>query len=148
MGPPCSGKTTYANKEIAKGFSTVRVGRDYLRYMLQNRGFCNKSMELHIGIIQDELTKKFLDDDYDIILDNTHCKYEYIQQVIDRFGDRARIVVVVFNVPKWKLKLRNYIRCIKTRVWIPLRVIDTMHKNFIEAKKKVQKDISLTLIAE
>lgn len=138
-GPPCSGKSTLSKKMLKENKHLTRVNKDSFRWMLRNEGYCHYSVENIIEGAQIQLVHKLLDEGKDVILDNTHCKVKYMQQVESNFKDKAVIEVILLDVPYWQLLLRNVWRCITQRIWIPKHVIKNMKKNFADVKKYLDK---------
>lgn len=140
IGPPCSGKSTWAKKFI-KTTHFMRVNKDEIRKMLKGDGKFNNQVEL----LATNLTNKMIDDcetlGCNVVLDNTHCKIKYLSTIRGLFP-KAEIKIKLFDQPLWKLKLRNRIRFIKTGVWIPDDVINTMYKNFERLKFVLSYTIS------
>lgn len=129
-GPPCSGKSTYA-KELAKGKDCIRVNRDELRIMIKGHYVCNNTIaEKIINKLIHIMIDEAILNNQDIVVDATHCKFSYMKDILDSYGTICPFKVVLFDVPTWKLKMRNVLRYMKTGIWIPTKVIDNMVKNF------------------
>lgn len=137
VGPPCSGKSTEADRILKEEPNTLRVNRDSFRYMLRNEGFCNYNIENIITGLMDKAIDKALEGGYDVIIDNTHCKLKYINDITKKYSGKASVVLYTIQCPLWRLRLRNVIRYIKKGVWIPDKVIISMHKNFKNLLKEL-----------
>lgn len=130
VGPPASGKSSYVRKKLRQDI--IRVNQDDLRDMLKAGKYkYNAYLERHIFETNCQIVQSFLDKDYDVILDNTHCNLKTVNKILQKFEDKAYIQFVLFCEPLWKLKVRNVLRFIKTfgKAWIPVKVIENMNKN-------------------
>jgi predicted kinase len=134
VGIPCSGKSAWARKQI--GFYIH--SRDIIREQLFGKTYKqNKFDEGTVNVLYNKyLNEWFIDFNIDMILDNTHCKEPYIDDIIRRFKDHCPIRVVYFEIPLWKARLRNYIRWLKTGKWIPNDVMNSMYKNYQKINRK------------
>lgn len=138
IGPPCSGKSTFCKERLRKSSKTVRINRDCYRDMLRKPASYkfNRSLENSIYLNQHQLALECLNNGYDVILDNTHCDLKTLKEVFTGFKDHAEIKFIGFDVPLWKLKLRNILRTIKKgpRALIPIHVIESMYNKFQKLK--------------
>lgn len=142
VGPPNSGKTTWTKNFIGQNKDYVKISRDDLRQSLFNSWVVSHKMENVITELQDQLIETLIKNNVNIILDNTHCKFKYIQEVIDKFGDRCDIVFKVFDVDTHTLLARNEYRGKIDGKYIPDTVMENMIDNFNELKKSFDfKDI-------
>lgn len=128
VGPPLAGKSTWAKGFVKRNPEYVRVNRDDLRYMLKDSLRVGSDREALITRISESIVKESLESGNKVILDNTHCKNKYIEEICAKFPNE-QYIVVYFIEPMWKLKLRNILRWIKTGKWIPPHVIDQMDIN-------------------
>ena len=78
-GVPGSGKTTKANSYVNKGFK--KVGKDELRRMINNYSLDN-SDENMVNRIQEDTIRNFMACGKNIVVDNTHAKYSYIDNLV------------------------------------------------------------------
>lgn len=78
-GIPGSGKTTKAKSYVNKGFK--KVGKDELRRMINDYSLDN-SDENMIQRIQEDVIKNFMTFGRNIVIDNTHARYKYIDSLI------------------------------------------------------------------
>lgn len=87
-GIPCSGKSTYALKEYNKPNNSYYVSRDEIRIIHNLNQYTNQSenkvTELFNIKVQQILC---LDNDVIAILDNTHCKEKYIDEIIKKYPE-------------------------------------------------------------
>lgn len=135
VGPPLSGKSTEAYRMLAGQENLLRVNRDDFRYMLRNKGLCHYSVENIINGLQYHAIDRALEAGKDVVIDNTHCKVKYIEDITRRYDKQADICVEVFYTSLWKLKLRNIWRKVTKGIWIPPRVIDAMYTNMKDVVK-------------
>ncbi|MBX7227319.1 MAG: AAA family ATPase [Chitinophagales bacterium] len=118
IGSPCSGKSTFA-EYYAKFHDVFRINRDDLRKMLR----FSEQMEFYDEDLLTEITYKMmgtaLAKGKNLLIDNTHTKKEYLDEIIQRFNHLADIKFKVFEVPLEELLERNQERTRK----VPLGVI-------------------------
>jgi predicted kinase len=69
-GLPASGKTTLAKKLV--GVGAKRVSRDELRLMIDG-GIYSRDNEEMVRQAEDALICEFLENDYDVVVDDTNC---------------------------------------------------------------------------
>lgn len=140
VGPPCSGKSTFA-KEIAKDRSFIRLNRDELRIMFRGRySFGENYIESLVNDAIKFIGNKALEDGKIVVLDATHCKMKYINDVKSIFPEDTIYKYVVFDIPYWKQRWRNFWRYIKTGIWIPKEVSKVMHNSFQKVKEEIKNE--------
>jgi predicted kinase len=129
MGVPCSGKSTWAR---SRHLSTYIVSRDTIREEMFGKGYKMSSRN------EDKVSWMFnykvglaLANHNIAVLDNTHCKEKYLDDLIKRYEATCDIKIVRFPCPLWKALTRNVTRWLSTGKWIPPRVIMTMYKNYV-----------------
>lgn len=146
VGIPCAGKSTYSesiklssnNKSYMKIISRDKIREEF--YKQEN--FNNFGRYMFNYKDEDIITEKYnkeLENSYHydlLILDNTHCKEKYIDDVISKYGKTHTIEVKFFNINIVKAHYRNIIRRLKTGKWIPIKVINTMYKNYNKINRK------------
>lgn len=76
----------------------VRVNRDYFRLMLRNERMCTPKIEGMISEMQNEAIYHALYNKLNVIVDNTHVKVKYINELIDEFKYHADIDYQVFDI--------------------------------------------------
>lgn len=134
-GPPCSGKSTYAN-ELVKNYGWVILSRDDIREETFGKKYKQNSRdEKKVNIVFFGRLKEHIQERLNVIIDNTNCKISYINELKTWFPKDYDIKIVYFNVPLWKLYVRNVTRWIKSGKFIPFRVIKQMHVNFKKLPK-------------
>lgn len=142
VGIPCSGKSTYSNKQITKDIFTYSISRDNLRLEYFGKDYIqNKQNEIIISMFFNTKLGSYLNDDfcYRIILDNTHCKEGYIDSIINYYKDKYNIKIIFFDISLIKVHYRNIIRYFKNNKWIPIKVINQMYKNYNKINKSKYK---------
>lgn len=132
VGGICAGKSTYA---ASTGYPVI--SRDHLRSVVFNQPYnFTKENEKVITMMFNQLVTENIAYGYNcIILDNTHCKEKYIDELIEKYKNYT-IQVFFFDLPLWKAHFRNVIRWVNTGKWIPIKVVNSMHKNY----KKINKE--------
>lgn len=140
-GIPCSGKSTwaleYAQKSNEKKYEII--SRDKIREQLFKGHYIYSSdNEKKVTWTFNEYMDVYLHSIHldGIILDNTHCKESYLNDIIKRFYNTHDIKIVFIDIPLWKAKLRNIARWYYTKKWIPISVINTMYKNYNKINKQ------------
>jgi len=141
IGPPCSGKSTWAKNFIKDNPDYVRINRDSMRDMLKGQYVFDPSIEVMISRLSLSAMNIAANNNRNIIIDNTHCKAKYLIDIIKPFIGH-KFTLKFFIEPKWKLKLRNIIRYFKTGVWIPVKIIDNMYDNYIYLSKNIHKELA------
>jgi predicted kinase len=135
IGPPNSGKTTWTREFIKKNKEYVKVSRDDFRRMFFDEWVVSRDMENILTNIQNTVVDKFLDSGVNVILDNTHCKQQYIDAIIERYGSKHDIIYKVFDVDRHTLMARNEYRGKIDGKYIPDTVMENMIKNFNKLKE-------------
>jgi len=136
-GIPCSGKSTYAEKRFDNEFNSFVVCRDTIRenyfkqpyiYSIENENDVTNKFS--------NLLKQYLSfDNTNVILDNTHCKEKYIDEIINKYPN-CNIIIKFFEISLLKAHYRNIVRYFKTGKWIPFSVMNQMYKNYNKINKK------------
>lgn len=128
IGPPCSGKSTWAKKYTQGNSKFVRFCRDDIRLMMSGKLLLDNIGEQIVTQTLMTGVTKALELGNHVIVDQTNCKLRYINGFIKAFGDVADIHYVVFNEPIEVLKKRNQLRALETHIApIPDDVIERMH---------------------
>lgn len=137
-GIPCSGKNTWANSK--NKITTKIISRDIIResiskkyiFSLENENKVTKLFNNQLSFVT-----RFNSEYETIILDNTFCKEEYIDNIIKEYGNKHFIIKIkYFNISLWKAHYRNVIRYLKTGKWIPVSVINNMKKSYDKINRK------------
>lgn len=142
-GIPTAGKSTFANQ-----FKN--------EYEILSRDTCRENLFGFNYIMtndkEDQVTKEFnfkLKKAYlctlDVIIDNTNCKEGYIDRIIAECPTHYDIEVKFFDIPLWRAYLRNCLRWIRTKKFIPFNVINTMKKNYDKINRKKYNNYVYTI---
>lgn len=123
VGSPGSGKSTYSKELMKSEKKWVRVSRDDYRAMQFQETEGNINTEHALTLAIEASVEAFLNRGFNIIIDATHCKKEYINQYVKRFGYVADIHFKVFDVPLEELEKRCAEREAQTGKHIPKNVI-------------------------
>ena len=141
-GIPCSGKSTTAKNYLGLSNGGLVVSRDTLRetYFGDNYNY-SKSNEQFISDKFDEIMDHSIENPLIkyIIIDNTHCKEKYLDNLIKIYGKVFDIQIVFFELTLFKAYYRNFVRFFKTGKWIPINVIKNMYSNYNKINKSKYK---------
>lgn len=142
VGPSCSYKSTTAKKVLSTD-NTVILCRDTERENLffTYRMRTKQEEDLITNILRRKV-KNALEQCYDVILDNTHLKLKYINQVINDYNTLADIELYVMQ--DWPLEIlleRNKKRAKETGKFIPEDVIDRQVQNFRQVLGLINSDL-------
>lgn len=154
VGIPCSGKSTLVSKTLelnnwSEDKLTVALSRDDIRnYDLcfkQPYAHSNKNEQMVTEIFNSELdTWLKLPMVEKIILDNTHCKEKYINEIITKYGNEFNITIKFLDISLTRAHIRNVKRYLRTGKWIPFSVINNMYENYNKInREKYGKYISM-----
>ncbi len=125
IGIPGSGKTTWGLEFLKKNSGWVKISRDDFRFMLRNEPTLDFKGETLVTEINKEVVRKSLLSGYNVLLDNTHCKLKYINNIKESFGDLADINYRYFDIPVKTAIERDSCRTKK----VGEEVIKKMHEN-------------------
>jgi predicted kinase len=129
-GCPASGKSTWALNYIQKNQGWVIVSRDSFRYMLKNQGFCEPNIEKLITKMVNQTVIASLVANQNVIIDNTHVKVEYINNIVSLVEHYADVDYMFFDVPLKELIHRDSQR----ERSVGEAVIRKMYENFEHLK--------------
>lgn len=135
VGPPNSGKSTWTKQFMSDNKDYVKVSRDDFRRAFLNAWDAPKKVEKIITEIQHCTIKSFIDVGYNVIIDNTHCKMKYIDDIVKTYGDNNDIIFKVFDVDAHTLMVRNHYRARVDGKYIPENVMENMINNFNDLKE-------------
>lgn len=110
MGAPGSGKTTWSKEFLSKNPSWVKIGRDDFRFMLRNQPVLEFKEEVLVTDLVFTTAQKALSKGFNVILDNTHCRKSYINQVVEALGEFADIEFMYFECSIEKCIERDLVR--------------------------------------
>jgi predicted kinase len=135
VGAPGSGKSSFAKYFIRTEENWTRVCRDDFRAMQFQGTRGNDATEGVITYAIEASIEAFLLKKWNVIIDATHCKKEYINQYIKRFNHLADIQFKVFDVPLEELEKRCLEREMQTGKQIPKSVIAKYYTGLENLKK-------------
>jgi predicted kinase len=98
IGVPASGKSTWAKEQVLRDSKIVRVNRDDYRGMLKNQVVCDPKIEDMISELSYHAIKLALSKKLNVIIDNTHLKVKYLNEIIERFQYHADIEYRLFDI--------------------------------------------------
>jgi len=136
IGSPGSGKTTFALNLIKENPTWVRINRDDLRMQLTGSYTTSKEVEDLITKIQNSQVELALSK-FNVVIDNTHCKFEYIKELFTKFKGKAEIKVKFIGQ---ELSLLDLIeRNNKREKKVPESVLSKMYKQFRQLESEQSK---------
>lgn len=141
IGPPCSGKSTWAKNSLDN--NTRIVSRDNIREMLYGSYKINFEDEDIISEICENILHLLLIEGRSVILDNTNCNIKYFRPTIEELRKEypyVRIDYRLFNIDEDTFIERNSKRTAETGKSIPLSVFTKMNNDL----KKVIEYLSYT----
>lgn len=136
IGAPGSGKSSFAKYFLRTEENWSRVCRDDFRAMQFEGTKASDRTEHLISYAIDACIERLLIKKSNVLIDATHCKKEYLQQYIDRFGHMADIEFKVFDVPVTELEERVKLRHELSGKYIPKDVL-IKFVNELENLKKI-----------
>ncbi len=130
VGVPGSSKSTWAQKFISENEKYVRINRDDYRFMLKNAPVTNYKVEELISALCNNAIISALNANFNVIVDNTHLKLKYINQVKELVKHKADVEFKVFDVPLETAIERDSKR---SRI-VGSEIITKMYSDFINLK--------------
>ncbi len=128
VGIPASGKTTESKQYVIENPGWVRVSRDDFRFMLKDLPqLDNRSEELVNDLMINSIRTSLLAG-FNVIVDNTHCRLKYINDMVKALNDLAEIRFRVFDIDLEEAMKRDALR---DRPVGPI-VIGRMHENYLK----------------
>lgn len=98
VGPPAAGKSTWAENFVLRNSNYIRINRDSYRFMLKNQPVCDPKIEDLISEISYHAIDAALAKKLNVIVDNTHLKAKYLNEIIERFQYKADIEFRIFDI--------------------------------------------------
>jgi predicted kinase len=98
IGVPASGKSTWSKEYVRKNSDYVRIGRDEYRFMLKDAPVCDPKVEKMISKMVFSDIDHALAAKFNIIVDNTHVKREYIYELVNYVETRCAIKYRMFDI--------------------------------------------------
>lgn len=132
-GIPCAGKTTYCKKFPKSDI----ISRDAIRLVFFEKDYQYTDFnEQRVTEIFRELFDDSVKEKKDIILDNTYCKEKYLNEAIKMVPNGWKWEVKFFDIPLWRAHIRNIIRNITQKKWIPYNIMEQMKRNYDKIDRK------------
>lgn len=135
VGAPGSGKSTFAKYFLRTEENWMRLCRDDFRTMHFTWANMSEREEKMITDMIDVSIESLLNRRFNVIVDATHCKIEYLNHYIDKFNHLADISFKIFETDPNVLQKRCEQRNRETGKYIPARVIKRYAKDLEEIKK-------------
>jgi predicted kinase len=135
VGAPGSGKSSFAKYHLRTEENWTRVCRDDYRAMHFQGTKGSERIESVITHAIEASIEAFILNRCNVIIDATHCKKDYINQYVKRFGHLADIHFKVFDVPLEELEQRCLEREAQTGKHIPKGVIQKYFSELENLKK-------------
>jgi predicted kinase len=134
VGAPGSGKSSYARYFMRTEDNWARVSRDDFRAMQYESTRASDDTEIMITTAVDASINAYLQKGYNVMIDATHCKMDYIRPYITKYNHLANINFKVFDVPLEELVIRCQNRETDTGKHIPYKVIEGFYNNLQYSK--------------
>lgn len=134
VGPPGSGKSTFAKYHLRTEENWFRVNRDDLRSMQFSQENLSEDEEALLTKMVDSAIISLLNNKVNVVVDATHTRKEFLNQYISKFNHLADISFKLFEVETEELKQRVIQRYQETGKFIPPNVL----KRFIEQYENVK----------
>ena len=141
FGPPLSGKS-YFTRLVTKNDSNCKVvSRDMIRNMLNDHSQNMETEKLITKIYNDSLVAIIDNSEYDLILDNTHYRLQYVREaltLLDKCKNNFEVKLIDFSDINLELLIkRNEVRDRKVPVDVIKKIYQTCKMNLKEVKSVV-----------
>lgn len=141
FGPPLSGKS-YFTRLVTKNDSNCKVvSRDMIRDMLNDHSQNMETEKLVTKIYNDSLMAIIDNSEYDLILDNTHYRLQYVREALaflNKCKNDFKLKLVDFSDINLELLIkRNEVRDRKVSVDVIKKIYQTCKMNLKEVKNSV-----------
>lgn len=139
IGPPGSGKTTFAEGVMKLNPELVRISKDMLRDQLRASYTTNNEINTEplVNSIYDAMIEKAIDRGFSVVLDTTNCDYKVLAKRLEYYIQLAEVnLVFMEDLPMETLIARNDTRTKK----VPVEVIKSMsnkYRNLLTKKDKL-----------
>ncbi|MDR1631784.1 MAG: AAA family ATPase [Dysgonamonadaceae bacterium] len=134
IGAPGSGKTTFAKYFIRTEENWMRLCRDDFRTMNFTESLMSKREEDLISDTMDVAVETLLRKKYNVLLDATHCRAEYLNHYIEKFNACADISFKCFECDTDEL----IARCDKRHAEMGRHIPATVIKRFVDDLEKLK----------
>lgn len=141
VGPPGSGKSTFAKYHLRTEENWFRVNRDDLRLMQFSQENLSEDEEALLTRMVDSAIISLLNSKVNVVVDATHTRKEFLNQYIVKFNHLADISFKLFEVEAEELKQRVIQRHQETGKFIPPNVL----KRFIEQYENVKNNFDFSM---
>lgn len=135
IGVPGSGKSTFAKYFIRTEENWMRLCRDDFRAMHFTFSNLPPHEEGMITEMMDVSIEALLQKRYNVLLDATHCRAEYLNHYLEKFNHLADISFKVFETDAKTIAERCHKRNKETGKYIPTNVQKRYMKELKELKK-------------
>lgn len=122
IGLPASGKSTWAKEFIRKNPDYIRISRDEFRLMLRNQQILEPKLESMINVLQETTILQALRKKMNVILDNTHLRESYINQIAKLVEYHADVEYMLFDASVKKCIERDSAREMKVGEGVLLKM--------------------------
>ncbi len=126
VGVPASGKSTYSQEKVRNDNSYARVNRDDFRFMLKNQPVTEPKVEDLISKLMYASIDALLAKNFNVIVDNTHLKAKYIDELVAYVEHRADVRFRIFDISLDKALERDAAREKK----VGAEVLKRMYKDY------------------
>jgi len=134
VGPPGSGKSTFAKYHINTEENWFRVCRDDLRLMQFNKENLERTEEVKLSKVVKQMVHTLLSNKSNVLIDATHTKKRYLDDLVKEFEYKATISFKLFDVSFDELKQRCQKRFDATGKFIPMNVLKKQFNSFAHLK--------------
>lgn len=141
VGPPGSGKSTFAKYHLRTEENWFRVNRDDLRLMQFSQENLSEDEEALLTKMVDSSIISLLNNKVNVVVDATHTRIEFLNQYISKFNHLADISFKLFEVEAEELKQRVIQRHQETGKFIPPNVL----KRFIEQYENIKNTFDFSM---
>ena len=132
VGPPGSGKSTYAKYLLRTEENWFRVSRDDFRLMQFSMDNLSDDFEKVLTQVVNQSIHALLKQKANVVVDATHTRKEFLNAMVNEFQFAADISFKLFDVDKEELESRVENRYHETGKHIPKQVLD---KQFASMQK-------------
>ena len=141
FGPPLSGKS-YFTRLVTKNDTNCKVvSRDMIRDMLNDHSQNMETEKLVTKIYNNSLMAIIDNSEYDLILDNTHYRLQYVREaltLLDKCKNNFEVKLIDFTDINLELLIkRNEVRDRKVSVDVIKKIYQTCKMNLKEVKSVV-----------
>lgn len=126
IGTIAAGKSTWAKQFVKENETYIRINRDDLRLMVKDSPMLKKKGEEYITLVQNNAILDALMMKYNVIIDNTNLKVEYIEAICDLVKYKADVEFRIFDITLLESTIRNS----KRDNPVPNNVVKSMFANY------------------